>query len=72
MRARCKFCGRALRYAKIPNRGPVMAHGKGEAEICRRLIASGQDIPTREARRLEEEAARRERLAKFKDKTRNG
>lgn len=66
MRARCKFCGRGLRYANLPNRGPVMVHSAGEGAACRRLIDMGQDIPTREAKRKAEEADRAERMAAFK------
>ena len=62
MKATCKFCGRRLRYAKIPNRGPVMVHGKGEGEMCRRAIWMGTDLISRaEARakaQAEQEAAR--------------
>jgi len=63
MRARCPLCGRGLRFAKIPNRGPVMAHAPGDGEHCRMLVATGRDIQTRERERLEREAAQRERLA---------
>lgn len=49
-RATCRFCGRRLRYAKIPNRGPVMAHSPGEGEHCRRLIEMGRDIVTQRER----------------------
>lgn len=44
MKASCQFCGRRLRYAKIPNRGPVMAHGPGEGERCRWLREVRRDI----------------------------
>lgn len=47
MRGHCEYCGRTLFYANIPNRGPVMAHRKGEGEACRKLIEMGRDIPTR-------------------------
>lgn len=66
MRARCKYCGRSLRYANLPNMGPRMVHGAGEGAACQRLIAMGNDIPTREAKRLADEAERAERLAAFK------
>lgn len=44
MRAKCPYCGRGLRYANIPNRGPVMVHDSGAGEACRRLRAAGRDI----------------------------
>lgn len=47
MRAKCQYCGRPLRYANIPNRGPVMAHASGEGERCRRMQASGTDLVSR-------------------------
>lgn len=47
MRARCKFCGRQLHYAKIPNRGPVMAHATGDGAACRRLQGMGHDLVSR-------------------------
>jgi hypothetical protein len=50
MRARCKWCGRGLRYANLPNRGPVMVHAAGEGAACRRLIDMGMDIPIRQAK----------------------
>lgn len=50
MKGRCNYCGRILRYANIPNRGPVMAHAKGDGEICRRLIHSGNDLISRQIR----------------------
>ena len=71
MKARCKYCGRNLRYAKLPNRGPVMVHNKGDGENCRRLIAMGNDIPTREAKRIADEKARGERLAAFRNRKGN-
>lgn len=67
MRARCKYCGRNLRYANLPNRGPVMVHASGDGAACRRLIESGRDIVTRELQRKEAEAERAERLAQFKN-----
>jgi hypothetical protein len=70
MRARCRFCGRGLRYANLPNRGPVMVHGKGESAFCQRLIATGNDIPTREAKRIADEADRARRLAELKERAR--
>jgi len=59
MKARCKYCGRFLRYAKIPNRGPVMAHAKGERELCDRLRAFGNDLISRAEREAEREAERK-------------
>lgn len=50
MRARCHYCGRKLRYANIPNRGPVMAHAKGDGERCCRLREDGRDIVSQLAR----------------------
>lgn len=47
MRARCRFCGRPLRYANLPNRGPVMVHAKGDGETCRRLQYLGRDLVSR-------------------------
>jgi len=57
MRGKCRFCGRTLRYANIPNRGPVMAHGHGEAQICARMQQMGNDLISRaeKAARLESE-----------------
>ena len=52
---RCPYCGRWKRYAWIVNRGPVMAHAKGDGEACRRLIATGRDMVSR----AEQEAARK-------------
>lgn len=66
MRGRCPFCGRTLRYANIPNRGPVMAHAKGDGEHCRMLINQGRDLVTRAARDEElkkQQAAQREEWA---------
>lgn len=68
MRARCRFCGRSLRYANLPNRGPVMAHAKGDGEHCRRLQAMGNDIESREARRIADAAERDRRLREFKER----
>jgi hypothetical protein len=51
MRANCKFCGRRLRYAHLPDRGPVMVHAKGEGELCRRLQDTGRDLISRAARK---------------------
>jgi hypothetical protein len=52
MRGRCRFCGRTLRYAKIPNRGPVMAHATGDGAACQRLQASGNDLISRQWKAL--------------------
>ena len=71
IKARCKYCGRNLRYANLPNRGPVMVHNKGEGAACERLIAMGNDIPTREAKRIADEAERKARLEAFKNRKRN-
>ena len=69
MRARCKYCGGQLRYANIPNRGPVMAHGAGERQRCDRMIALGNDLITR-AEQAAEQLARSEslRLQYLKDR----
>lgn len=50
MKGRCRWCGRLLVYANIPNRGPVMAHRKGERELCNRLRAVEQDLVSRAER----------------------
>jgi hypothetical protein len=55
MRTRCRYCGRLLRYANIPNRGPVMAHAAGDGVHCRRMQAMGRDLVTR----AEEDKARK-------------
>jgi hypothetical protein len=65
MKAHCKWCGRRLVYAWIPNRGPVMAHQRGDREHCDRLVASGRDLISqtikREEQRLAFEARKQER-----------
>ena len=38
MKAVCPNCGRRLRYANLPNRGPRMVHAKGDGELCRRKL----------------------------------
>lgn len=50
IRGTCKYCGRRLRYGNLPNRGPVMVHGKGDGEACRRLQAMGRDLVSRAER----------------------
>lgn len=68
MRAKCRYCGRALRYANLPNRGPAMVHGAGEGAACQRMRALGNDIVSREAKRLADEAERAARLKAFKER----
>lgn len=70
MRGRCQFCGRTLRYANIPNRGPVMAHAKGDGAHCQGLIQRGQDLVSREARRIADKAEHERRLAELRARLR--
>lgn len=58
MKGRCQFCGRTLRYANIPNRGPVMAHAKGERQLCDMLRSSGRDLVSRNYRDAKAKAQR--------------
>jgi hypothetical protein len=48
---RCKYCGRLMRVATIPNRGPVWVHhDSGGRAWCDRLRATGRDIVSNQAR----------------------
>jgi hypothetical protein len=53
LNVRCRFCGRPLVFANIPNRGPVMAHRPGERKLCDRLREEGRDMESTKARNKE-------------------
>lgn len=55
IKTRCRYCGRMLRYAHLPNRGSVMVHEKGAGARCRDLRARGRDAVSMAAA-LEERA----------------
>lgn len=44
IRPTCKFCGRRLRFANLPNRGATMVHAAGDGARCHSLRDSGRDI----------------------------
>lgn len=62
---RCKYCGRLLHNAWIPNRGNVTAHAKGDGEACSRLIATGRDMITRAAEDAALKAEQERRRAEY-------